>query len=369
MKKSTLIPGKKLFPSVSIILSVTKGNSNFKDNEEKMKSLLKQTEETLLRDYSSPKVKPLIKDMYGLAETIDYRNLSEGLGLYVSPYRETIIHFPFPVKEKVIIDKTFEMRDMLFAAKNKINYAVITISEKMVRVFHGFGQRLVEENYSEMPYNIDDAGGKGHSRTGTFTSFASAKNVSDQKEYWEKRLGEYILEIDRVISRDGSLKNIPIVICAPERIAGHFKGITKNGKHILGYVYGNFDKVNEKGIYEKILKLIDKKLLEIQGEALKKLEEATSKRKTVSGIREVWKAAYNKNGRILLIEKDFYCPAKTGKRPDYIITDNLDKHDIHYINDAADDIIELVLKYGGDVIFVENGKLDQQSRIALITYS
>ena len=35
--------------------------------------------------------------------------------------------------------------------------------------------------------------------------------------------------------------------------------------------------------------------------------------------------------------------------------------------DAVDDAIELVLKFGGDVVFVENGKLEDHSRIALIT--
>lgn len=367
MKKAILAFRKKTFPTVSIILPVNKENPHFGITEERMNSLLKQTEEKLLDGYISPKAKPLIKDMYNLAKEIDYRNLSEGLGLYVSPYRESILHFPFPVKEKIVIDKTFEMRDMLFAAKNSVHYAVLIISEKVVRVFHGLNRQLTEKKYSAMPYNLKDTGGKGHSRTGTFTSFASAKNVSDQKAYAEKRLNEYIREIDRVILEERSLKNTPIVICAPKRILGHFKGITKNNNHIIGYVHGNFDRAEKKDIYEKIAKLIGAQPFKKQQEALKKLEEATGKKETVSGIRDVWKAAYNKEGRLLLIEQDFYCPAKTGKKPDTLITDDLDAHDIHYMNDAVDDVIELVMKYGGDVIFVENGLLAEHGRIALIT--
>lgn len=368
MKKDTLAIRRKAYPSVSILIPTDKRYPGFKNDQEKMNSLLKQTEDTLLKDFPSKKTKPLIKDMYNLAAGIDYRNLSDGLGLFVSPYREKLVLFPFPVKEKVIIDRTFELRDLLFAAKNDFNYAVITISEKKVRIFHGFNNRLVEEKYPDMPYNMNDVGGKGHSRVGTFTSFSSSKNVTDQKAYAERKLEKYTREIDRVISANKTLKKIPLVIAGPKRLAGHFHTITKNTKSILGYVNGNFDRLNEKEIYTRVSKLIGKRLSETQKEALGKLEEAVGSRKAVSGIRDVWKAAYNKQGRLLLVEKDFYSAGKTGKRPSSLISDNLDKYDIHYMNDSVDDVIELVLKYGGNVVFVDNGKLEEHGRIALITY-
>ena len=368
MKKNTLSVGEKAFPSISILMPVNKQSPHFKEDEEKMKSLVKQTEETLLKNFPSKKVKLLIDDMYNLAEKIDYRNLSDGLGLYVSPDREKNFHFPFPVKEKVIIDRSFEMRDLILAAKNNFNYAIITISEKKVRVLNGFNQTLTEEKNIEMPFNSEDVGGKGHSRIGSFTSFSSAKNVTDQKAYGENKLEQFIMEIDRVISSDKTLKNIPMAIFAPDRIIGHFKSVTKNEKHILGYVPGNFDRSTTKELYSKVSPTLKKRQLEIQNSSLGKLEKALSMKKAVSGIRDVWKAAYNKEGRLLLVEKDFSCPAKTVGKGSELVMDNLDKNDIHYMQDAVDDVIELVLKFGGDMVFMENGKLEEHDKIALITY-
>jgi len=368
MKKTSLSIGKKAFPSVSIVMPINKQNPHFRDDEKKMKSLLKQTEETLLKDFPSKNTKVLIDDMYNLAEKIDYRNLSDGLGLYISPYKENVFHFPFPVKEKVIIDRSFEMRDLILALKNNFTYAIIAISEKNVRVLKGFNHTLTEEKNDEMPFNMDDVGGKGHSRTGSFTSFSSTKNVTDQKAYGENKMENYLMEIDRIISADKTLQNIPIAILAPTRIIGHFKSITKNEKHILGYVQGNFDRSNEKELYAKVSKLIENNLLEVQNSSLKKLETALNQKKAVSGIRDVWKAAYNKSGRLLLVEKDFSCPAKTVGKDGELVLDYLDKKDIHYMQDAVDDVIELVMKFGGDVVFIENDKLVNHSRIALITY-
>jgi hypothetical protein len=368
MKKSTIEIGKKSFPSVSIILPVNNKYPHYKEDEEKMKFLLKETEKRLLRDFPGKKIKPLVKDMYALSEKIDYKKLSRGLAFYISPYREKIIHLPFDVKEKVIIDNTFEVRDLLFAAKNSFAYAVITISEKEVRVFSGYYHRLSEIKIAEMPYAIKDAGGEGHSRTQSFTSFSSVRNSSDEKSHLENQMEKYLREIDRVISKEESLKNIPLVICGTDRIAGHFKSISKNSKHIIGFVHGNFDNASSTEIADKVNPLLMKQIESGQSEMLAKLEEAMNKKKVVSGIKDVWSAAYNKRGRLLVVEKDFSVQAKTARKPDLLITKDVKENDYHFISDAVDDVIEMVLKYGGDVAFVDNGKLETHSKIALITY-
>lgn len=368
MKKDVSPLRKKAFPSVSIIIPVHKKYPHFKQDEEKMKSLLKETETILLKDFPSKKAKTLIADMRKLAREIDYKHLSDGLGLYISPYREKIFHFSFPVKEKVIIDKTFEVRDLLLEAKNNISYAVLTISEKKVRVLYGTNHTLTEGKIDEMPYNINDVGGKGSSRESSFTSFSSSKNVSDNKENTEKKTEKFLKEIDRVISSDKILKNSDLIICAPVRIIGHFKNITKNNSRILNYLPGNFDKLNHKKIQTKISGILEQKQIEVQKNALIKLEDAVGKKKSASGLHDVWKSAHTKKGRLLLVEKDFSSPARTGRKKSSLITDNLDKQDINYISDAVDDVIELVIKYGGDVVFMENGSLDEHGRIALINY-
>ncbi|HLG35250.1 MAG TPA: hypothetical protein VI757_10245, partial [Bacteroidia bacterium] len=294
MKKNSIETGKKALPSVSIILPVNNKFPHYKAGEERLNFLLKETEKKLVHDFPEKKVQPLISDMYKLAGNIDFRKLSHGLALYVSPDRRKIIHLPFEVKEKVIIDKTFEVRDLLFAAKNNLSYAVITISEKKVRVFSGFNHRLSEIKVEEMPFNIDDVGGDGRSRIASFTSFSSERNVSDQKSFLENKMEKYLREIDHVISKEPNLKKIPLVICGTDRIAGHFKNITKNSKHILGIVHGNFDNADLNELAGKVNPLLKKKTELIQSEMLEKLEAAMNKKKVVSGIRDVWNAAYNK---------------------------------------------------------------------------
>jgi hypothetical protein len=368
MKKTSITVGKKAYPSVSIILPVNNKFPHYKAGEERLNFLLKENEKKLVHDFPEKKVQPLIKDMYKLAHKIDFRKLSQGLALYISPAREKVFHLPFEVKERVIIDKTFEVRDLLLASKTNFSYAVITVSEKSVRVFSGFNHRISEIKVAEMPYSIDDVGGEGRSRIASFTSFSSARNVSDAKSYLENKLEKYLREIDRVITAEPNLKKVPLVICGSDRVTGHFDKLTKNAKHILGYVHGNFDNASSVAIADKVNPLLKNKIEAAQKEMLEKLEAAMNKKKVLSGIRDVWNAAYNKRGRLLLVEKDYSVKAKTAKEPDKLITTGVKENDYHFISDAVDDVIELVLKYGGDVAFVDNRKLEEHSRIALITF-
>ena len=89
---------------------------------------------------------------------------------------------------------------------------------------------------------------------------------------------------------------------------------------------------------------------------------------TFGGINQVWKAASEKRGRLLVVEKNFIFPAQHGSSPDVIYNNDDLVQKPFYIKDAVDDIIEKVLASGGDVEFVDEGILKDFSKIALIEY-
>lgn len=75
--------------------------------------------------------------------------------------------------------------------------------------------------------------------------------------------------------------------------------------------------------------------------------------------------AHEGRGRLLLVEEDFHYPARVDESGLHItLADDPAAPDV--MDDTVDDIIEEVLRKQGQVVFVENGKLDQHQRIALI---
>ena len=94
-----------------------------------------------------------------------------------------------------------------------------------------------------------------------------------------------------------------------------------------------------------------------------RLKAAKDDLKLATGIHDVWMWAYRKHRQLLVVEKDFYCPAfVTGKGE--TIFSNGNKANKMITKDAVNDIIEKVLENGGDVEFVDD--LKEYNRIALV---
>ena len=105
-----------------------------------------------------------------------------------------------------------------------------------------------------------------------------------------------------------------------------------------------------------------------QQDLLLQLDAAMSAKKLIAGIEDVWREASRKNGRLLVVEKNYVYPAQQSEWADTIHPKEESMHSNVFIKDAVDDIIEKVLEGGGDVEFVDQGILKDYKRIALIKY-
>ena len=153
-----------------------------------------------------------------------------------------------------------------------------------------------------------------------------------------------------------------------EKTVGHFNKISKNKTHIVQYIHGNYENATESEL-ATIMKPYTPEWKKLKQKAvLQQIEKAMSDKKLAVGVNEVWNATFHKNGRLLIVEKDFMFPAHLGRNNDTIYKEDTTVENPFYIKDAVDDIMEKVLANGGDVEFVENGALHEYGKIALIQF-
>lgn len=354
-----LIKAKKTFPSISIIIPTNTKYPQFKHDQEKLKLLVKKVKENISNEFPPSIAEPLIAKLSKVYQEIDFTHLSKGLAIYVSREQEKIFHLPFPVSEKIIIDKSFEIRDLLYATKHTLDYLVLLISSNGNKLFKGFNTSLEEIKLIDAPRDVKEWKIDLASKVGNFTDAEVVK---------EETLEKYLRDIDKSISAELKTMDLPLVILGVEKINNLFKNITKNEHAIIGYVSGNFEHATLPEITDKVAVVFENKFAKEQQEYLNLLDDAVGKGNFASGINEVWRVAMEQRGRILLVEKNYTCPAKYGKTKYTLLTNDIDRDSIYTLKDAVDDLIEIVLKFGGDVVFLEEGKLLDHNRIALITY-
>ena len=106
-------------------------------------------------------------------------------------------------------------------------------------------------------------------------------------------------------------------------------------------------------------------LAEHNQQVLSDLDKAVGERKSVSTVGEVWRLAHEGRGHLLLVERDFHFPAKVDETGRHLTpADDVTAPGV--MDDAVDEIIEMVLSKQGQVVFLENGQLEAHQRIALI---
>ncbi|MDP4255963.1 MAG: hypothetical protein Q8938_18280, partial [Bacteroidota bacterium] len=193
-------------------------------------------------------------------------------------------------------------------------------------------------------------------------------NFSDPGEQKEISLDRFLRHLDQGLTHILRAYPLPVFVMGPEKVIGHFKKITKNGKSLVQSVHGNYLHATEPEIRQALAPYLVEWQAIKERACLMQLEKAKGEDKLEYGIRQVWRAAARKNGRLLVVEKDFMVAARQGPHGDDISKEDFTTNNAFYIKDAVDDVMEKVLAAGGDIEFVSDGALKDYGHIALVRF-
>lgn len=343
------------FPSVSIIIPFEPKMTSRKELEHQLSKVLEKAEAELAIA-GSPDSDEVLGKIHKLIDGLNYNTYKKSVALYASPLMEKTYYLDIPVEEKIIIDSSFEIRDLVYSKKDIHKYLVLVLNTRHSKIFLGNTTQFIRI-LCNTPVST---GALDRDLPGKVSNFTTS---GDMKEIM---LDKFLHHVDTGLGIILTAYDLPLFIMGPEKVTGHFKKISHHTQRITGIITGNFEESTEAGIREAVAPRVKNWKAVKQADLIHHLEEAVSFSKLSKGMRDVWKAASEKRGRLLVVEKNFICPARFGNTADEINPDN-NENDLHpLIRDAVDDVIEKVLAGGGDVEFVDPGILNGYEHIALI---
>jgi hypothetical protein len=352
-----LIKGVKYQPSVSVILPFDPKISLRSEMDYKLKLLIKKLESQLRETYPEEKVVPVISKFCNLIDQLDYSTRKKSIAVYVSPIMEKVFYLDVHVEEKIIIDESFEIRDLVYNRKESVEYLVLVLSA------HNAGFYLVN-SFGEIKLLLKE----NNEIEETKNELEKVANFSDPDEYKKTLLNKFIHQVDATLSEVLKANHLPVFVIGTKMIEGYFDKVTRNEKSLVGFIHGNYERASEGEISEVIQPYLLNRKKVRQQELLHQLDKALGKEKLSFGIKNVWKMATEKNNRLLVVEKDFMQKARHGAEAGVIYEEEIGENQQLHIQDAVDDIMEKVIINGGDVEFVDNGLLEKYNHIALIHY-
>lgn len=342
-------------PAVSVILPFEPKMSSRHELKHRLQLAFANVNKQLKQQYAADTVLAMKEKLDELQHTIDYSSYKKSIAIYASPVFHKIYYLDIAVEEKIIIDDSFEIRDLVFAKKDLHKYLILVLSQQHYRFVIGNTTQFIHIISSDtkkpamlpqhLPHQANDAAHPQHSELPRFL-----------------HLTDYCL--GRVLAS----WDLPLFVLGPEQVTSHFKKISHHHNRVISYVPGNYEKAGEQEIGKVLAPYVADWRNVCQQNVLGKLEAAVNSNTLSAGVHNVWRDAQHKNGRLLVVEKNYmYAAVKDADMEDMIQPGEEDSTPF-YIKDAVDDIIEKVLQYGGDVEFVDEGLLAPYQQIALIRF-
>lgn len=321
----------------------------------------------LLANYSFGQISTLLSTINDLYEQIDYNHKEEGFGFYLSPDIKMQMQFSFPVTEKVFVGKKFLIRDALFQLSYSVPYYLLHLTEKKAQLFEGRIKDLTEVENEHFPFfNEDDYEYSRPARGSSYTGNAFLQGFEkDPSVIAELRNQAFLKKVDHQL-KNFHIDNLPLVICGELKEVAYFKEITTYKKVISNFLIGNYQHLNRKEMGDLFWPVVKLDLDEQRNLLINQFKEWIGSGQTEEGIVNIWQATKEGKAFRLLVEKDYSVSGFWDSISDMLY---LEKPELPCVilPDAVEEIMDRVLDQKGEVIFVENGKLEDFQHIALFT--
>ncbi|MGH8613753.1 MAG: hypothetical protein ACREYF_17480 [Gammaproteobacteria bacterium] len=350
-----LLQQMRAMPSVTITLSTHRTSPDNKQDPIRLKNLVVEVTNRLLKDFSKREVEGVLKRLDDLASDIDHEHNLDGLALFVNKDFARAVKVSFTLKERVEIGEGFATRDLVFAMNRTPRYWVLALSEKPTRLYEGTRDDLIDMTAGAFPITHNLPGGA------TRLPGGEGINTSQQRNRFNQQFFRAVdQEYDKVTKGDP----LPLAVVGVDRYLAFFRQVaTKND--VVSEVKGNYDHLSAHDLGQVVWPHVKKALAARRAKVFERLDAAIGARKFASTVGEAWHYAHQGRGELLLIEENYHVPAKMSDEGMNILRSGRPE-DLDVMDDAADVVVEEVLQKGGRVVFVVDGSLKDHGGVALI---
>jgi hypothetical protein len=323
----------------------------------------------LLIDQESESKKDITRVIENLEKQyalIDFNHSLDGIGIFISPTVSKMIKFPFPVIEKISVSDKFYVRDLLYYSQVMDEYYVLSLQQKDIRLFQGNGGELVEVCNADFPLEYEET--YEYSNASRITSYGSTvykQFEKEEAEIEEVRMKDFFKKADEYLERYKYFGR-PVLLVGGKRELTDYLQLTKNLNNIIGKIQGNFNNDHFEDFEAKVWNEVQRSFQNAHKNLLSTLPDLVGSKMIAVGISDVWRTAEEGKGLKLIVEKDLVRPAYFSKEK-YSLKLKYQPSDENYkrINDLVETIIQTVRSKNGQVLFVENGSMEDFDGIAL----
>lgn len=341
------------YPAVSILLNTHRTYPANEKDAIVLKNKVKEVEERLLAELPKRMAEEVIRQVKEVAESVDHRNNLDSLALFANKEMGKYVRLPLQVEDRVIVDHTFATRDLLRALLKEGQYYVLTLSQRRARLYQAFNDTYLEE-IREEGFPVENS----KSDTGLDKLDLSMARGTDNL------IRDFINKVDKALLTIHHRNPEPVVVAGVERNYHFYREVADKPGIIAGWINQNRDESEAYEILRDAWRVMQENHGKLLEAAREDLAQAVSANRFASDVNEIWRRVREGRGDVLYVEKNFFQPAKV-HGDELVLVGKEESTHTGIVDDIVDEIAEHVLRFGGQVVFLDDGSLTEHQGMAL----
>ncbi len=363
-------------PCLSIYMPAHRSHPENLQDPIRFKNLLKELEESLLQKYSANEVKTHMEPLEALVDDQSlWNHTPNGLAVFSAAGVFKIVGLPVSVDALAMVADSFHTKPLMQYMQSTDRYHVLGLSLHDIRLFEGNRHSLAEiELHPDIPRTMTKALGDDLTdKHSTVASYGGAGGGNSsmhhghggRNEEVEKDSERFFREVANNIHESYSKPTgLPLILAALPEHNSLFQKVNKNPLLLADSIA-----INTKSISTDLLASMAWEIME-PGYTLKLnrvvtwFEQARADGKGSDDYKEVAVAAVEGRVDTLIVEADRIIPVRITN----LVTGNTQKKDLTNpkVDDLLDDMGELVMKMGGQVMVLPADKMPSEAGLAAI---
>jgi Bacterial archaeo-eukaryotic release factor family 3 len=346
------------------------------DNQQdpiRFRNLIKSMEQSLRQKYTTREIQPLMEPFHVLADDRDFWNHAlDGLAMLGAPGFFRVYRLQRPVPEVVIVADSFHIKPLMRILQSADRYQVLGLNRREIKLFEGNRDAVDEiEPAQAVPRTITDALGKELTEPPTLTSFSpSAGGPAIRHGYGSKQdevdidSERFFRAVDRaVLEHHSRPSGLPLILAALPEYHNLFRHVSQNPFLLSDGIDIHPDALLADALRERAWRVVEPQYLARLAGLVEEFGRAKSKGLGSDELAAVAEAAVIGRVATLLIDADRHVAGRIDEG-----SGRIDYGDLAHpeIDDLLDDLGELVVKKGGQIVIVPAERMPARTGIAAI---
>ncbi|WP_413533842.1 hypothetical protein [Empedobacter brevis] len=347
------LASEKESPSITISFNTHRTQPDNQKDPIKLKNLVKEAEERILKEYDKRDVADILERLNQLPEELEIHKNLESLNIYLSKDTFEFIRTTWPVDlEGVWVDDSFAIRPLIKEMNRNEEYLVLYLTQKGVHLYEALNDSIVNEivnddfPYTESNYNLSHL-------------FSNTDKESN-------KLKEFYNQVDKAVQKANPEQALPCLVVAVEVNYNTLLSVADIPSMYIGNVSTDFNSPTQKNEFMELAwDFMKNRQHENRAKYIEEMHEAVGKGQVLTDLQEIYQAALDGRGDLLIVNQDFQQPVRMIDDRTFELVDDATENGV--VDDITSVIAWDVISKKGKAIFTSQEEINDLGKIVLKT--